>query len=972
MDTSDVWRKAVDCMGLGIWDWDITSRHVTFSEQWASMLGYTIDEIGHAIEEWEKRIHPEDLESSLSAIKTHRQGASSKLSIKHRMLCRDGTYKEVLTTAKAVEWDANGVATRIIGTQYEENQAFPTENLPPAASDNLAASLDAIPPETQRVLGAILNVSTAGIWDWDLTNQTEYLSPRFKEIFGYQDHELDNSPQTWQNLIVAEDLPIVLENFEQHVRSKGKYPYAQIVRYKHKKGHTVWVLCAGTVISWDKEGKPLRMVGCHVDMTAQYRLNEELNRVKEMLEIKNEIKGRQQTILSTTLSAARVGSWSYDVRTKLLHLSEEFYKVFETTAEAEGGLTMTVDQFANRFLPPETRPNMAIEIENALNSQEAQYRRQLEHPITFSDGTNGFIKFTFSVIKDEHGKPTHIVGVNQDVTDDHFRLETLKSQRKQMQDLIVDLKRETARAEFANKAKSAFLATMSHEIRTPMNAVIGMTSLLLNSDLSEEQREFAETIRTSGDALLSLINDILDFSKIESGKMQLEEAPFDLTDCIIEPIEIMAQKALEKDIELAYEINADAPKQLVGDLGRIRQIMLNLISNAVKFTEKGGQITVAVVCRRTSPTRMKLEYTITDTGIGISEVAQSRLFQPFEQADRSISQRFGGSGLGLVISQKLVEQMGGCLTCKSSLGKGSIFSFYLLLPTAVNQETIFAREDCHSLHNKKVLIVDALAINQRYLDALCTAWKMTSKAVSTMDEAFAALPDFRPEVLLLDERLEALSAQQFNEEWKNQNLSGVPIILCSSFHNDPRKKDVRTTGLFAHTLAKPFKPHLLFDALLSVLTRNDTVAVVSKKTYKTSAIIENLAAQYPATILVAEDNPTNQLVIDFMLKKMGYRVDIANNGQEAIEALQRQRYDLILMDLEMPVLTGVEASQRIRADFKADRQPRIVALTANATEDKELECLAQSMDAYLTKPINIPLLIEQIKLCRKQRLIPNP
>ena len=823
-------------------------------------------------------------------------------------------------------------------------------------------------PDTWRIAAECAELAT---WQWDRTTDQANFSPQWKSMLGDEDAKIGDSIEEWKCRLHPEEKDSILAQFKAVL--DGDAPKLNIKhRMRCGDGSYRWVLTRGKLSSGSDDA-PTHFVGVQTELPpAAITTDQENGVIDKLASVNAPEEDLQKAILGSALSVARLGSWSYDVKTELFHFSEEFYGVFETNAEDQGGFSMTFAEYAHRFLPEDARPLLEGEIEKAIEGEIPGDAGQLEHAIIFADGTHGYIKVSYSLSRNEEGQPTHMVGVIQDMTDDHFRLDTLRKQRKQMQALIEQLKHQTDRAEAANRAKSTFLATMSHEIRTPMNAVIGMTSLLLNSELTPEQREFSETIRSSGNSLLTLINDILDFSKVESGKMVLEAQPFSVSECIFDPLEIIAQRANEKQIELCYEIAENTPSILIGDVGRIRQIMLNLLSNAVKFTSEEGEIAISVSCQPTEAGTIEFKCAISDSGIGMSEEAQANLFQAFTQADSSITRRFGGTGLGLAISRKMAELMKGTLRCESAEGKGSTFTFEIELDTVPDAPDVFQETDANTLEGRRILIVDDLSINRRMFETQARAWKMKVQTAASAEEALAAQTEFDPEIILLDYEIPGKSSQSLGVEL-NRNSGNPHTIIPSSA--TPLSSAELPRVFSPNVLVKPVKPTTLYRAITDALSSQSLDAVLEtpestesvESTDEHSQISEELARQYPLQILVAEDNFTNQRVIDFILKKMGYRIDLANNGKESIEALERQPYDLIFMDLEMPVLDGLKDFKHIRKNFDPETQPQVVALTANASEEKRKECLEAGMSAYLTKPVKIPALIEQIQRAHKKK-----
>jgi signal transduction histidine kinase/DNA-binding response OmpR family regulator len=639
-----------------------------------------------------------------------------------------------------------------------------------------------------------------------------------------------------------------------------------------------------------------------------------------------------RALLDAAGRIAKLGHWEFLLDGGGLKWSDTTYAIYEV----EPGTPLTVEEALNFFAPAE-RPIVERSVQQAMIEGEIF---EFEARITTGTGRQRWIHSRGEPVRDQLGNIIALRGVVQDVDEPHMAAELLTRRNW-------ELEVATAQAQAHAKAKAEFLANMSHEIRTPLNAVLGMSELLHDTSLNERQLDYVNTIRMSGDTLLGIINDILDFSKIEAGQLRMERIPFDLRECVESSFDLVSSQASRKKLDLLYWIEPTVPASVMGDPTRLRQILVNFISNAVKFTEK-GEVFVRINRTTHGKAAEKLHISVRDTGIGISPEHQHRLFQSFSQVDSSTSRKYGGTGLGLAICHRLITMMEGRVWVESQTGNGADFQFEIpLLPAEATPPQVYQRGQGGELQGLRVLVVDDNETNRWILESQSTAWGMVPRTTALPTEALSWIEQGDPfDIAILDGHMPGMSGFELAEKINAKvSLQQMPVLMLTSMGDTDSITE--KPGVSA-ILAKPVKTHALYESLSRLLLGNGG-PVRRKAPSNTSN--PQFALEHPLKILVAEDNPVNQRVISLLLERLGYRIEIAANGLEVLAALERTNFDLILMDVQMPEMDGLQAAREICRLHHRDQRPRMVALTANAVTGDRENCLAAGMDAYLSKPV---------------------
>jgi two-component system, sensor histidine kinase and response regulator len=771
-------------------------------------------------------------------------------------------------------------------------------------------------------------------------------NPAAKKLLGYAEDEILSV--NYASFLSPDQLPAAFAALEE----TKKYGFGSKLielKLKCKDGHFVDIEAQTSVIY--RNGVPYALLGIARDITARKQAEEALRQSEERY--------------LTTLGSIEEGYFEMNLAGEFTFVSDWAAKSMGRSREACLGLT------SREYMSPDSSKKAYKAFRQVYETGEPV--KKIDYEVILGDGSHRFHEASASLMRDQHGQPIGFRGISRDVT-----------ARKQAEN---ELKLAKLGAEAANRAKSAFLANMSHEIRTPMNGIIGMTELALGTELTGQQREYLKMAKMSADSLLALINDILDFSKIEAGKMELEAIDFDLRRTIENAVDTLALKAYEKGLELACHIRPGVPTSLIGDPGRLRQVLVNLVGNSIKFTD-AGEVVIRVEMKakpmEAGPTENKpgdsvqLHFMVSDTGIGIAQDKLDSIFNSFEQADGSTTRRYGGTGLGLSISRQLVGLMGGkiCVESPNNFrlenesvtqnqgirinGPGSIFHFTVCFNVSPTMDIKAPRLEFQDLSGMTVLIVDDNYTNRVLLQEMLASWGLVPTATTNGREAFdrltRAFDSGEPyQLVLLDMQMPEMDGFDVAKMMKGAPAGEqVKIIMLSSMGQRGDSARCKEAGISGY-LPKPIKQSDLLDAIMMTMGRHteEGPAVITRHTV--------YEAREKLNILLAEDNLINQTLAIKLLETRGHRVALASNGQEAVEAIQKEVFDLILMDIQMPEMDGFEATKAIRAMEGAASRIPIIAMTAHALKGDREKCLEAGMDEYVSKPINPEALFAVIR-----------
>jgi PAS domain S-box-containing protein len=914
-ESDDLFRGVFEQAPLGMCVVRFDGRFLKVNEAFCRMLGYSERELLETT--WKALTHPDDLERSVQASELLERKPGECVEVEKRYLHHNGATVWVHLKVSTIREDGSARYHVIHVEDITERRR--TDEALRESEDRFRIMADSCP---------------TGIWVTDAQGGTRFMNRAYREFCGATSEEVE--PNDWMLLLHSDDAPQFVEAFQCAL--KEHTPFKAEQRSRRADGKWRWVESYAAP-RFSPEGEFLGLVGTSRDIT-------ERKEAEHALQVSEE---------------------------KFRQLAENIHEVFWVTSPAADEVLYVSPAYEqiwgrprdSRYQHPASwleavHPDDRELAHLALATQMQGESFESEYRIRTPDGQEKWIRDRAFPIRDQGGQLIRIVGIAEEIT-----------QRKRYEEELI---RAREGADAASEGKSSFLANMSHEIRTPMNGILGMVGLLLDGNLDPTQRKRAETVRDSGEALLDILNDILDFSKMEAQKLKLEEAPFDLRGMVEGVADLMALKSQEKGVDLLCFMEPDVPTQLLGDASRLRQVLVNLTGNAVKFTA-AGQVSIRVK-RNTGGNSREIRFEVRDTGIGIPEDKRDLLFRPFSQVDTSTSRSYGGTGLGLSIVRILAEMMGGKVGLESVEGKGSCFWFTVVL----EPQSAVARPRTLSLAGWRILVVDDNAASRGLMTELLALWNVSWEQAGNVESALTLLKDTdggRFDVVLVDLEMPGTDGERLGTLIReNPELDGTALVLLTPLRLTGEAERWRRAGFAGH-IGKPVKQGELGTCLASILGYGPAPARPGVKP-KPSRTNRELRAQLH--LLVVEDNEINQEVAVGILKNLGYQADVAGDGHSALLALSEKDYDLVLMDCQMPEMDGYEASRRIRQPDTAIRNHAIpiVATTAHAMAGDREKCLAAGMNGYVSKPLSCKVLEQAIeewtggKPAREQAPLPPP
>ncbi len=912
----------------GVWDWDLRSRELFLSPRWKQMIGYEDDELPNSLETYTQRIHPEDLARVQDYLASYLRGEIPCYNIEFRFRHRDGSYLWILARGEALR-DERGIPYRMAGshTDITERKRAETAII-----------------ESEGKYRLLLEHSSELIWSLDSQGVFSYASPSWQTVLGYDPSQIVGT--CFQDIIHPDDLAECCKAIGKSAQTGDRLADVDY-RVRHADGTWRWHTASGRSVI-NSRGECTLLVGISRDVTERRRAEDALR--------------DQRQLLDAIVSAIQAPVFYKDLDGVYLGGNQAF-------ADFLGlDLSSVIGRTSEEIDPPDLADRYRSADEVILRTGQPQV---YEVEVLCADGTRRQVVCHTSPFRAPDGSIAGTVGAMLDITErKRAELELQKALAEagrlnvHLQEQTALAKRLAADAEAASAAKSEFLANMSHEIRTPMNGVLGMTGLLLETDLDEEQRRYAETSLSSAQALLDLINDILDLSKVEAGHMELEVLDFDLSALLDDFAAMMGVRARDKGLEFVCALEPGTPELLRGDPGRLRQALTNLAGNALKFTER-GEVSVYVGVQEQSDEEVILRFSVRDTGIGIPQDALGRLFTSFSQVDASTTRRFGGTGLGLAISRRLAEMMGGRIGVYSKAGVGSEFWFTARLEPRQAAGHVTRSGPEGAVAGRRVLVVDDNATSRDSLRAVLTAWGLCvteaaggEQAIRRVREAAAAGAPL--ELALIDMQMPGMDGFALGRAiGSGADLCGIRLVLLTPLGHHVDSERLHGDG-FVASLDKPVGRAALADVVSAALAGEPWHPRCVTATTEPGADGPGLA---PARILLAEDNITNQRVAAGILRRFGLRADTAANGTEVITALESLPYDLVLMDVQMPQMDGLEATRVIRDPGSAvlDHTIPIIAMTAHAMQGDRERCIAAGMNDYVTKPVVPQALAEALR-----------